>query len=47
VLLDLCEREIPPHAADVDEQSRPPGEALKALDTADFSSIHTSDPSWS
>jgi alkylation response protein AidB-like acyl-CoA dehydrogenase len=40
VLRDLCEREIAPHAADVDEQSRYPEEALKALDTAGFSSIH-------
>jgi alkylation response protein AidB-like acyl-CoA dehydrogenase len=40
VLRDLCEREIAPHAADVDEQSRYPDEALKALDTAGFSSIH-------
>jgi alkylation response protein AidB-like acyl-CoA dehydrogenase len=40
VLRDLCEREIAPHAADVDEHSRYPEEALKALDTAGFSSIH-------
>lgn len=40
VLRDLCEREIAPHAADVDEQSWYPEEALKALDTAGFSSIH-------
>jgi alkylation response protein AidB-like acyl-CoA dehydrogenase len=40
VLRDLCEREIAPHAADVDELSRYPEEALKALDTAGFSSIH-------
>jgi alkylation response protein AidB-like acyl-CoA dehydrogenase len=40
VLRDLCEREIAPHAADVDERSRYPEEALKALDTAGFSSIH-------
>jgi alkylation response protein AidB-like acyl-CoA dehydrogenase len=40
VLRDLCEREIAPHAADVDEQSRYPEEALKALDAAGFSSIH-------
>jgi alkylation response protein AidB-like acyl-CoA dehydrogenase len=40
VLRELCEREIAPHAADVDEQSRYPDEALKALDTAGFSSIH-------
>jgi alkylation response protein AidB-like acyl-CoA dehydrogenase len=40
VLRDLCEREIAPHAAEVDEQSRYPEEALKALDAAGFSSIH-------
>jgi alkylation response protein AidB-like acyl-CoA dehydrogenase len=40
VLRDLCEREIAPHAADVDERSRYPDEALKALDAAGFSSIH-------
>src|SRR5271166_3921041 len=40
VLRDLCEREIVPHAADVDDRSRYPDEALKALDTAGFSSIH-------
>jgi alkylation response protein AidB-like acyl-CoA dehydrogenase len=40
VLRDLCEKEIAPHAADVDEQSRYPEEALKALDAAGFSSIH-------
>jgi alkylation response protein AidB-like acyl-CoA dehydrogenase len=40
VLRDLCEREIAPHAADVDEHSRYPEEALKALDNAGFSSIH-------
>jgi hypothetical protein len=31
VLRDLCEQEIAPHAADVDEQSRFPEEALSAL----------------
>jgi alkylation response protein AidB-like acyl-CoA dehydrogenase len=40
VLRDLCEQEIAPHAPDVDEQSRYPDEALKALNTAGFSSIH-------
>src|SRR5206468_7589413 len=40
VLRELCDREIAPHAADVDEHSRYPEEALKALDTAGFSSIH-------
>jgi alkylation response protein AidB-like acyl-CoA dehydrogenase len=43
VLRDLCEREIAPHAADVDEQSRYPEEALKALDAAGFSAIHIPD----
>jgi alkylation response protein AidB-like acyl-CoA dehydrogenase len=43
VLRDLCEREIAPHAADVDAQSRYPEEALKALDTAGFSAIHIPD----
>jgi alkylation response protein AidB-like acyl-CoA dehydrogenase len=40
VLREMCEREIAPHAADVDERSRYPEEALKALDAAGFSSIH-------
>jgi alkylation response protein AidB-like acyl-CoA dehydrogenase len=40
VVRDLCERDIAPHAADVDEHSRYPEEALKALDAAGFSSIH-------
>ena len=31
VLRDLCEKEIAPHAADVDEKPRFPDEALKAL----------------
>ncbi|MDT5258348.1 MAG: hypothetical protein QOD10_3428 [Mycobacterium sp.] len=43
VLRDLCEREIAPHAGDVDAQSRYPEEALKALDTAGFSAIHIPD----
>ena len=43
VLRDLCEREIAPHAADVDAQSRYPEEASKALDTAGFSAIHIPD----
>src|SRR5882724_6426567 len=40
VLRDLCEKEIAPHAADVDERSRYPEEALKALNAAGFSAIH-------
>ena len=40
VLRDLCEKEIAPYAADVDEQSRFPEEALKALNAAGFSAVH-------
>src|SRR4051794_16796141 len=40
VLRDLCEKEIAPHAADVDEHSRYPEEALTALNAAGFSAIH-------
>ncbi len=40
VLRDLCEQEIAPHAADVDERSRFPEEALKALSASGFSAIH-------
>ena len=40
VLRDLCEKEIAPHAADVDEHSRFPDEALKALNAAGFSAVH-------
>ena len=40
VLRDLCEKEIAPYAADVDEHSRFPEEALKALDAAGFSAVH-------
>jgi alkylation response protein AidB-like acyl-CoA dehydrogenase len=40
VLRDLCERVIAPHAADVDEHSRYPEEALKALSASGFSAIH-------
>ncbi|BCO99372.1 acyl-CoA dehydrogenase [Mycobacterium intracellulare] len=40
VLRDLCEKEIAPHAADVDERSRYPEEALKALNAAGFSALH-------
>ncbi len=40
VLRDLCEKEIAPYAAEVDEHSRFPEEALKALDAAGFSAVH-------
>jgi alkylation response protein AidB-like acyl-CoA dehydrogenase len=40
VVRDLCEKEIAPHAADVDENSRYPDEALKALNAAGFSALH-------
>src|ERR1700750_2688363 len=40
VLRDLCEKEIAPHAGDVDENSRFPQEALKALNDAGFSAAH-------
>ena len=40
VLRDLCDKEIAPYAADVDEHSRFPEEALKALTAADFSAVH-------
>ena len=40
MLRDLCEQEIAPHAADVDEHSRFPEEALKALSASGFSAIH-------
>jgi alkylation response protein AidB-like acyl-CoA dehydrogenase len=40
VLRDLCEKAIAPHAADVDEHSRFPDEALAALNVAGFSAIH-------
>ncbi|OPX13033.1 acyl-CoA dehydrogenase family protein [Mycobacterium sp. AT1] len=36
----LCERQIAPHAADVDENARFPHEALKALTTAGFHAVH-------
>ncbi len=34
VLRDLCEKEIAPYAADVDEKPRFPDEALKALNAS-------------
>jgi alkylation response protein AidB-like acyl-CoA dehydrogenase len=40
VLRDLCETQIAPYAADVDEYSRFPEEALKALSASGFSAIH-------
>ncbi len=40
VLRALCEREIAPHAADVDQHSRFPDEALAALNAANLSAVH-------
>src|ERR1700756_864225 len=40
VLRDLCEKQIAPYAADVDEKSRFPEEALKALNESGFSAVH-------
>jgi alkylation response protein AidB-like acyl-CoA dehydrogenase len=40
VLRDLCEKEIAPSAADVDEHSRFPEEALKVLNDTGFSAVH-------
>ena len=40
VLRDLCEKEIEPYAADVDEHGRYPEEALAALSAAGFAAIH-------
>ncbi|WP_029104751.1 acyl-CoA dehydrogenase family protein [Mycobacterium sp. 360MFTsu5.1] len=40
VLRALCEREIAPHAADVDAQARFPDEALAALNAANLSAVH-------
>ena len=36
----LCEKEIAPHAADCDENSRFPQEALDALNASGFNAIH-------
>jgi alkylation response protein AidB-like acyl-CoA dehydrogenase len=36
----LAEREIAPHAADVDENSRFPQEALDALNASGFNAVH-------
>jgi alkylation response protein AidB-like acyl-CoA dehydrogenase len=43
VLRDLCEKEIAPHAADVDENARFPQEALKVLNDTGFSAVHVSE----
>jgi alkylation response protein AidB-like acyl-CoA dehydrogenase len=40
VLRDLCETQIAPYAADVDEKARYTDEALAALNTSGFSAIH-------
>ncbi|MGV0715351.1 acyl-CoA dehydrogenase [Mycolicibacterium sp. XJ662] len=40
VLRDLCEKEIAPHAADVDEKARYTDEALAALTSAGMAAIH-------
>ena len=36
----LCEKEIAPHAADVDENARFPDEALHALVASGFNAVH-------
>jgi alkylation response protein AidB-like acyl-CoA dehydrogenase len=40
VIRDLCETQIAPHAADVDEKARYTDEALAALNSSGFSAIH-------
>ena len=40
VLRDLSEKEIAPHAADVDERARFPEEALKVLGETGFAAVH-------
>src|SRR5262249_29472908 len=40
VLRDLCDKEIAPYAGDVDENSRFPEEALKALNDSGFWAVH-------
>ena len=40
MLRDICEQEIAPYAAEVDEQSRFPEEALKVLNETGFSAVH-------
>src|SRR3954465_5693301 len=37
---DLCEAKVAPYAAEVDEESRYPEEAAKALQQADYQSPH-------
>ncbi|AEF41619.1 acyl-CoA dehydrogenase [Hoyosella subflava] len=39
----LCEKEIAPYAADVDEHERYPAEALKALTGSGFNAVHVPD----
>jgi len=39
----LCEKEIAPHAADVDENERFPQEALDALNASGFNAVHVPD----
>ena len=40
VVRDLCDKEIAPYAADVDEKARYTDEALAALNKSGFSAIH-------
>src|SRR6478735_12241910 len=40
VLRELCDKEIAPYAADVDEKARYTDEALTALNASGFSAIH-------
>src|SRR3978361_901527 len=40
VLRELCDKEIKPYAADVDEKARYTDEALVALSSSGFSAIH-------
>ena len=40
ILRDLCDTQIAPFAADVDENARFPDEALKALNAAGFAAVH-------
>ncbi len=40
MLRSLCEKEIAPYAADVDEKARYTDEALAALNSSGFSAIH-------
>src|ERR1700756_4799181 len=43
VLRDLCEKEIAPYAADVDEKARYTDEALAALTSSGFAAVHIPD----